>query len=46
MSLEDWAYYNDIITFMKPMYLLVKELEGKSETSKPETLSFISSFDI
>ena len=30
MSSDDWKYCIDIIAFMKPLYLLVKELEGKS----------------
>ena len=29
MSSDDWKYCVDIIAFMKPLYLLVKELEGK-----------------
>lgn len=30
MSSDDWKYCIDIIAFIKPLYLLVKELEGKS----------------
>ena len=32
ITLEDWAYCNDIIAFIKLMFLLVKDLEGKLET--------------
>jgi hypothetical protein len=31
MSPDDWLYCNDVIAFMKPMYLLLKSLEGKNE---------------
>jgi len=31
MSKEDWQYYSDVIAFIKPLYLLVKGLEGKPE---------------
>jgi vesicle coat complex subunit len=30
---EDWAYCSDVITFMKPLFLLIKDLEGKLESS-------------
>ena len=29
---EDWQYCIDVIAFMKPLFLLVKELEGKAES--------------
>jgi len=29
ISREDWLYCFDIIAFIKPLFLLVKELEGK-----------------
>jgi hypothetical protein len=32
MSKEDWQYCSDVIAFMKPLYLLVKDLEGKPES--------------
>jgi hypothetical protein len=32
MSREDWQYCPDVIGFMKPLYLLVKGLEGKPES--------------
>jgi hypothetical protein len=32
MSKEDWQYCYDVIAFMKPLYLLVKGLEGKPES--------------
>ena len=32
MSKEDWQYCSDVIAFMKPLYLLVKGLEGKPES--------------
>ena len=32
ITLKDWSYCNDIIAFMKLMFLLVKDLKGKSET--------------
>ena len=31
MSREDWLYYSNVIAFMKPLFLLVKELEGKPQ---------------
>ena len=31
MSPDDWLYCNDVIAFMKPMYLLLKSLEGNNE---------------
>lgn len=34
MSQDDWLYCSDVIAFMKPFYLLCKELEGKSDTGK------------
>ena len=32
MSKDDWNYCSDVITFMKPLFLLVKDLEGKPES--------------
>jgi hypothetical protein len=32
MLKEDWQYCSDVIAFMKPLYLLVKGLEGKPES--------------
>jgi hypothetical protein len=34
MTAEDWTYCIDVIAFMKPMYLLLKSLEGKNENGK------------
>ena len=31
MSREDQQYYSNVIAFMKPLFLLVKDLEGKPE---------------
>lgn len=31
MTSDDWVYCSDVIAFMKPMYLLLKGLEGKNE---------------
>ena len=31
---DDWAYCNDVLEFMSPLYLLVKELEGKATDGK------------
>jgi hypothetical protein len=33
MTREDWQYYSDVIAFMKPLFLLVKRLEGKPDSS-------------
>ncbi len=38
MTAEDWAYCTDIIQFMQPFFLLVKDLEGKSSTGKSVSL--------
>jgi hypothetical protein len=32
MSREDWQYYANVIAFIKPLFLLVKDLEGKPES--------------
>lgn len=32
MTREDWAYCSDVIAFMKPLFLLIKDLEGKPES--------------
>ncbi len=31
MTSDDWLYCTDVIAFMKPMYFLLKGLEGKNE---------------
>jgi hypothetical protein len=31
---DDWRYCTEVNAFMKPLYLLVKELEGKSDSGK------------
>jgi len=33
MTKEDWQYYSKVIAFMYPLFLLVKRLEGKLESS-------------
>jgi hypothetical protein len=32
LSSDDWKYCSEVSAFMKPLYVLVKELEGKSNT--------------
>jgi hypothetical protein len=34
LTADDWRYCSEVLAFMKPLYLLVKELEGKSASGK------------
>jgi hypothetical protein len=34
MSSEDWNYCTEVVAFLKPFFLLVKELEGKAGSGK------------
>jgi hypothetical protein len=40
---DDWNYYLEVNAFIKPLFLLVKELEGKSSSST-YTLCFLLVF--
>jgi hypothetical protein len=41
LTSDDWRYCVEVNVFMKPLYLLVKELEGKSESGKLASFYFI-----
>jgi hypothetical protein len=40
LTSDDWRYCAEVNAFIKPLYLLVKELEGKSESGKLASLYF------
>jgi hypothetical protein len=41
LTSDDWRYCVEVNAFMKPLYLLIKELEGKSESGKLASIYFI-----
>jgi hypothetical protein len=46
MTKEDWLYCSEVIAFIKPLYLLVKRLEGKQECgSKGFIADVLPAFD-